>query len=244
MFSVVISYKGLTFPGAIQAELTSTELRLAAIADFEALRVRLPRPVVPDAALATFAVRSGTLSVKLPIAGVIAVPSTGVENEVPPATSQLGSATSTGARQPRSALKPRGTNGNGPNSSGKEEKVRFAARLEDVQLCEATGNMHPTPPRSRRGAQQSAGSVLMQDPEIAAMMSNPGVADALQAMMTSSGPDELQAHLRTHQHNPAVMMVSQKPTTPSPASSATRVALHKPNTVALGVWWCLVCRPL
>jgi hypothetical protein len=80
--------------------------------------------------------------------------------------------------RPKSALRRMGPNTAAPVSSGKAAGIKFALQeeLQEIFHIEATGNCQPTPPRGGAAArrEQSAGAALMQDPEVVALMSQPG----------------------------------------------------------------------
>jgi hypothetical protein len=110
--------------------------------------------------------------------------------------------------RPRSALKARGSNGNAPCSSGRDGNVGWQEVLQEVRDIEASGSMNPTPPRGGggrgrggRAQQASAGAALMADPEVQALLSQPGVMEPLQELMSNP-----QVGLAKHSGNMAAMM--------------------------------------
>ena len=120
------------------------------------------------------------------------------------------------ATRPRSALKPRGDNGNAPQSSGRGEaggiRWKEGEKIQQVLDIEATGNMNPTPPRSRgarnKGLQQSELQAIMQDPEMQALMSQPGVVGPLQEILTN--PQQALPRYAYHPPSHAALAVARQ----------------------------------
>lgn len=127
-----------------------------------------------------------------------------------------------GPARPKSALR-RPSGKGGVSSAGKGIQFRSAAELQEIFEIEASGNGNPTPPRgggsSRR--QNSAGKALMSDPEIVALMSQPGVVGPLQEIMSNP-----QVGLEKYRDNYPVIMTFMK------IQEKMKIAMAAPPPVA------------